>query len=211
MEWSPGSVCVRVLRPDGVSAECRAEWGSEGVLIDFGHTSLLLKIPWLLLFCSPSPSFCLAYSNETPNELEHVLTALFLPLSRSLVHLCRLSTTLSSFSLCVASPLLLSLSSLISLSLPLPSLPPSLSRSLYLFRHLMLPCSLSLLSHFLSVDLFSRPSHLLLSPLSSSHPGSPTFHFLHSPHPHLMEGMCDGETAAECIHVEWFRPMTSLQ
>lgn len=43
-----------------------AEWGNEGVLIDFGHTSLLLKIPWLLLFCSLYPSLSLASSNETP-------------------------------------------------------------------------------------------------------------------------------------------------
>lgn len=69
-----------------LGAECWAEWGRDWVLIDFGHTSLLLKIPWLLLFCSLSPSFCLASSNETPNELEHVLTALPLFVSLLLSH-----------------------------------------------------------------------------------------------------------------------------
>lgn len=125
-----------------LGAECWAEWGRDGVLIDFGHTSLLLKIPWLLLFCSLSPSFCLASSNETPNELEHVLTALPLFVSLLLSH---------------RPPSSLRLSLLISLLLPFyPSLVSSMclccsayilsSHSLYHFCHIFLLCSSLLFS-----------------------------------------------------------------
>lgn len=179
-------VCVRacVLVLCLLGAECWAEWGSEGVLIDFGHTSLLLKIPWLLLFCSPSPSFCLASSNETPNELEHVLTALFLPSARSLA-----SVVPRPFCLAFALPVFVSSLVLSWFLYCSPSSSPSLSLSLFLrlsffiscfhalyhFCHTFSPCALLAYFVCLSVDLFSWLPHFLLSPFYSSHSGFTSF------------------------------------
>lgn len=211
---------LRACVCDGASAECWAEWGSEGVLIDFGHTSLLLKIPWLLLFCSPSPSFCLASSNETPNELEHVLTAL--SLFCSLTGPLSLSTALSlAFPLHIFVSLPLALPADFSIA-PLPPLPLffslclsffiSWSRTLYHLCHTFSLCAL--LAYFigLSVDQFPCPSHLLLSPLSSSPPGLSHLSFPPLSSSTQEEGnvrwRCCLPAAAESILIEWLRHMT---
>lgn len=151
---------------------------SEGVVIDFGHTSLLLKIPWLLLFCCLSPSFCLACSNETPNELEHVLTVLSLPLSLLALSLSSFFSRLVIVSLPRSSPADFSIA-------PFPP-PPSPSFCL----HLTLPCALSLSSlcaHFILLSLFIFLVHLI-SPFSSSP------RVFSSP---MRRSMCSGDVAYE--------------
>lgn len=145
-----------------LGAECWAEWGRDGVLIDFGHTSLLLKIPWLLLFCSLSPSFCLPSSNETPNELEHVLTALPLFVSLLLSHRPPSSLSHSGspcwFLYCPPSTSLVSSMCLCCSAFILSS------HSLYHFCHIFLLCS----SLLFSVSLFILPS--ISSPFPSAFP-----------------------------------------
>lgn len=102
------------------------------------------------MFCSPSPSFCLASSNETPNELEHVLAALFLSLA-SLVSR-PLSPAFPSACLSLVLPADFSIA-------PLPPHPLFLAVLASLSLHLMLP--------LLFITFVTLPPSLLFLPISS--------------------------------------------
>lgn len=175
MKWGPCCVCVRArmlawaLRVCLLGAECWADWGSEGVLIDFGHTSLLLKIPWLLLFCSRLPlSVSLPLMKLQMNWITYRL------LSFSQLHLLSLPISLCSFFPLPVFVFLRRSPCWFLHCSPSSSLSRSSSSSLalYHFRHTLSLCALLayslLLSIFLSISTSLTPSFLSLPPFISS-------------------------------------------